>query len=123
MNHTPPEPDEVQAILDELATTIHNLSPGDIGSMDRVLVPIAEAKAALLARERRLIAEARLEEIEDIDQSRDVETDGSGYIHCDSCMMQLESVDQKCGCNYLYDQRKARLVALRHPKPEQEKEN
>lgn len=37
----------VQEILDELATTIHNLSPGDIGSMDRVLRPINVARSEL----------------------------------------------------------------------------
>lgn len=39
----------LEAILDELATSIHNLSPGDVGSMDRVLYPIAKAKAAILS--------------------------------------------------------------------------
>lgn len=39
---------EMDDILDLLATKVHNLSPGDIGSTDRVLYPIAEAKAKLL---------------------------------------------------------------------------
>lgn len=37
----------MREILETLATTIHNLSPGDVGSMDRVLRPIDQALAEL----------------------------------------------------------------------------
>jgi hypothetical protein len=43
---------ELQKILDELATKIHNLSPGDVGSIDRVLLHIRKAKEKLEAREQ-----------------------------------------------------------------------
>lgn len=39
----------IRDILDELATTIHNLSPGDVGSMDRVLLPIDAALTDIAA--------------------------------------------------------------------------
>lgn len=41
--------DDLQDILDELATNIHNLSPGDVGSMDRVLLHIRKAKEKIEA--------------------------------------------------------------------------
>jgi hypothetical protein len=42
--------------LDKLATDIHNMSPGDVGSMDRVLIVIARAEKEI---EATAIAEAR----------------------------------------------------------------
>ena len=36
-------------VLDELATTVHNLVPGDVGSIDRVLMPIAKSKQQVKA--------------------------------------------------------------------------
>lgn len=47
-----PQPNELEKILNTLATEIHNLSPGDVGSMDRVFRPIDKALAALRQRER-----------------------------------------------------------------------
>ena len=56
---------------------------------------------------------ARIEEIEDIDQSRNVVEEDDGIIWCDSCAMVLETENDKCGCNHLYEQRKTRLAELR----------
>lgn len=50
---------QLEAILDELATAIHNLSPGDIGSIDRALLPIDQAKAQLQALVARHVQAAR----------------------------------------------------------------
>lgn len=52
----------LQAILDELATAIHNLSPGDVGSFERVLVPIERAKRRVEA----LIIKAKVEAYEEL---------------------------------------------------------
>jgi hypothetical protein len=38
---------QIQKALDQLATTVHNLSPGDVGSTDRVLYPIALARTEI----------------------------------------------------------------------------
>jgi hypothetical protein len=61
----------------------------------------------------RAVCEALIEEIEDIDQSRDVEEDGGGYYWCTSCEMTLEEPEQKCGCIYIYEKRKQRLAMLK----------
>lgn len=69
MTYTAKQPDggdgELESILDELATTIHNLVPGDVGSMDRVLRPITKAKQKLLARDQRMELEAKLSQADD----------------------------------------------------------
>ena len=56
---------------------------------------------------------ARIEEIEDIDQSRAIEADDEFGTFCQSCHMTLESPEDSCGCNHLYQQRKGRLAELR----------
>lgn len=63
---------------------------------------------------RRHVLTARIEEIEDIDQSRDIQVEDDGdYIWCMSCHMILEDREQDCACNILYQKRKDRLAALR----------
>ncbi len=73
-----------------------------------------ETKRQLVEFVLQEIAEARIEEIEDIDQSRDIEEEVGGIIWCTSCEMTLEDPDQKCGCNNIYDKRKQRISMLRH---------
>lgn len=76
------------------------------GNLER---SIDTVQALIRRRER----EARIEEIEDIDQSRDVEEYGDGYFWCKHCTMQLQNDDSECACNFLYDKRKRRLAQLK----------
>lgn len=70
-----------------------------------------EAKLEAYAAEK--VAAAQIEEIEDIDQSRDIEVDAAGIIWCTSCEMVLEDPNDKCGCNRLYDKRRQRVAKIR----------
>lgn len=64
-------------------------------------------------KEREAELKAYIEEIEDIDQSRDVEEDAAGYWWCTSCEMSLEDPEQQCGCNHIYEKRKQRVAKLK----------
>lgn len=59
------------------------------------------------------ILRAQIEEIEDIDQSRNIEVGADGDIWCSSCEMWLEDEGQSCGCNNLFEKRLERLTKLK----------
>lgn len=61
----------------------------------------------------RVVAQARIEEIEDISQSRDVEVDPSGVAWCITCQMEIEHIDDDCACIRIYNRRRNRLAQLR----------
>lgn len=61
----------------------------------------------------RVVANARIEEIEDVDQSRSVVTDPDGTIWCMECQMELDGENERCACNVIYSKRKNRLEQLR----------
>lgn len=67
----------------------------------------------------RRVEEARIDEIEDISQSRDVVVEDDGTIWCQHCHMTLEDSSQDCACDIIYKKRAERLRQLRathHPK-------
>lgn len=61
----------------------------------------------------RIVAQARIEEIEDIDQSRDVVQTEDGTWTCQHCTMTLKDRESPCACNMLYLKRKHRIERLR----------
>lgn len=58
------------------------------------------------------VEKAHIEEIEDIGQSRDIQTDGKGTYWCESCTMYVDKKEDPCACDILYAQRKERLTVL-----------
>lgn len=56
---------------------------------------------------------ARIEEIEDISQSRDVEMKSNGVVWCRHCERALEHPDAPCSCDILYKKRKERIRKLK----------
>lgn len=69
------------------------------------------AAAMQVSNTDRRVAEARIEEIEDISQSRDMVWDeGLKVFKCLTCLYVGD--EEKCACDRLYDQRKQRLEKL-----------
>lgn len=80
-----------------------------------------ESVNAIMALIDQAVAEARIEEIEDIGQSRHVVVEDDDTIWCEHCHMVLEDSSQDCACEIIYQKRAERLRKLRSQLHEQEK--
>lgn len=99
-----PEPRDDELDIEFLPDIFRPIGPDD---------DVVVSATKVVAWRDAAVARALIEEIEDIDQSRNVEEDAGGLIWCTSCEMSLEESDQECGCNHIYQKREQRIAMLK----------